>query len=66
MTAQISVAGREVVSVRFDRAQLSRLNEDIRGRLIYQISEMRNRGVSSEERQKAFADKVDRALQTRR
>ena len=46
--------------------KLSKLNDDIRGRLIYQLGEMRSRGVSSEERQKAFVEMVDRAVQSRR
>ncbi|MFT5470921.1 MAG: hypothetical protein ACI8UO_006054 [Verrucomicrobiales bacterium] len=46
--------------------KLSKLSEDQRGNLIYEIGEMRNRGVSSEERQKVFVQMVDRALRDRR
>lgn len=112
VTAQISVAGGEVFSVRFDETQLkpeprrmprmseeqarrvadqaknykrgisgdgfrgppppeiteklSKLSEDQRKRLIYEMGEMRNRGVSSEERRTAFTRMVDRALKQRR
>tara|TARA_R110002096_G_scaffold26518_10_gene81783 strand:- start:4688 stop:5338 length:651 start_codon:yes stop_codon:yes gene_type:complete len=42
--------------------KLSRLSEEQRGRLIYQVSEMRKKGVSSEERRKVFVRMVDQAL----
>lgn len=43
--------------------KLSQLSEKQRGVVIYQIREMRNKGVSSEDRQKAIAQMADRALQ---
>jgi hypothetical protein len=113
MTAQISVSGGEVISVRFDPGQLSvtprtsgpqipadqaeyiaaqaknfrqgisgdgvrgppppelveklsKLDEQQRGQIIYQIRQMREKGVSSEDRQKAIMQMADRALQQRR
>ncbi len=46
--------------------KLSQLKEDDRNRLIQQIREIRDKGVSSEERQVIFNRMVDRALQQRR
>jgi len=109
VSAQISVTGGEIVSLRFDEAQLnpgagsvlspipadqarriaeqarnyrngiesdgfsgappkevveklSRLSEDQRGRIIYEVGQMRARGASSEERRNAFTRMLDRAL----
>lgn len=42
--------------------KLGKLSEETRAQLIYKVFEMRNRGVSSEERQKVFSDSVDQAL----
>ena len=47
-------------------AKLSRLSEEQRKRLIYEMNLMRKRGASSEERRQVFVRKVDRALQERR
>lgn len=46
--------------------KLSKLSEETRAQLIYKVFEMRNRGVSSEERQKVFTESVDQALRQRR
>jgi hypothetical protein len=46
--------------------KLSQLSEQQRGAVIYQIREMRNKGVSNEDRQKAIVQLADRALQQRR
>lgn len=46
--------------------KLSQLSEQQRAVVIYQIREMRNKGVSSEDRQKAIVQMADRALQQRR
>jgi len=109
MTAQVSVAGGEVVSVRFDPAQLkvqarssgpqipadqaayiaeqarnfrdgirgdgvrgppapevveklSKLTEQQRGQVIYQIRQMRDNGASSEDRQATILRLADQAL----
>lgn len=111
LSAQIAVAGGEVVTIRFDETQINpgpgsvligpkvpasqakriaaearnyrrgisadgfpgappkeladkfgRLSEEQRGRLIYQMGQLRSKGVSSEERQKIFTGLVNRAL----
>lgn len=46
--------------------KLSRLSEEQRRQLIYRIGELRNRGVSSEERQAIFVRMIDRTLQDAR
>jgi hypothetical protein len=46
--------------------KLSKLNSDTRDRLIREIGELRDKGVSSEERQVIFNRMVDRALEGRR
>jgi hypothetical protein len=45
--------------------KLSKLSEEHRKRLIYEMEKMRNRGASSEERRAAFVRMVDRALRLR-
>lgn len=42
--------------------KLSQLNEQQRGQVIFQLQELRDEGISSEERQKAIPQLVDRAL----
>lgn len=46
--------------------KMSRLSEDQRERLIKHMAELRERGVSSEERRGMFVRLLDRALQERR
>ena len=45
--------------------KLSKLSEENRKRLIYEMEKMRNRGASSEERRQTFVRLVDRALRLR-